>query len=170
MLQGGGKKETPELSCGINHCCATSRTRDRGELSATRDVISANEIANRVNWRRGPRWHAAATGIKYREKVLVCISRRAILTGRGGATVQLCDALNFQRYRREITMSPLDYNLAARRDTQIDRLPLPLSAHLSFSLSRAYRARLSTYVIYTASCVSRIRIHTHTHVAEYGRT
>lgn len=23
-----------------------------GELSATRDVISANEIANRVNWRR----------------------------------------------------------------------------------------------------------------------
>jgi len=28
-----------------------------------------------------------ATGIKYREKVLVCISHRAILTGRG-ATVQ----------------------------------------------------------------------------------
>lgn len=34
----------------------------------TRDVISANEIANRVNWRRGPRRHAAATGISIAEK------------------------------------------------------------------------------------------------------
>lgn len=50
------KEETLELPRGnINHCCATGRTCERGELSVTRDVISANEIANRVNWRRDPR-------------------------------------------------------------------------------------------------------------------
>lgn len=88
MLREEEKKEIPEISHDTNHCMHDG-TRERGELNVTRDVISANEIVNRVNWRRGLQWHVTAMGIKYRKKVFSFTFLAALFSSDG--VVQLCD-------------------------------------------------------------------------------
>jgi len=100
----------------------------------------------------------------------------AILNGRGGATcttVWWCTSFSV-RYRREITMLRLNYNLAQWRDTVARyanrSAAFIIIAHLSFSLSRIvldYRLR---NVIYTASCFSRIHIYTYIRIRRRIRT
>lgn len=140
-----------------------------------RDVISANEIANCVNWRGGLRWRAAVTGIKYHEKILIYISRYHRTTVMRLISSHIVKKLQCIAAAAAAAVL-LDYNLTARqRDiSQIDRLLF-------------YRYRISLVLI--VSCASRsiidleawfiqrlaFREHTHTctythAVAECGRT
>jgi len=52
VLRGGKKKEKKKTTAWYQSLLRQGAdTREGRELSATRDVISANEIANRVNWK-----------------------------------------------------------------------------------------------------------------------